>query len=107
VSLYERPGIVEQEFSGDAAEVPEGPIEARHPSRLPLVSEDRRVAPSAVPQRGDEQVHPSRHAPDLHHAAAEVDLELLTGRRLEADGRLGLGLQLLAVGLHRALDRPE
>lgn len=46
-------------------------------------------------------------AGNLDQPLTEVDLQLMTGRRLEPHRRQSLGPEGLAIGLNRPLDRPE
>ena len=70
------------------------------------MAESDHVAASGIPQRGHEQMHSGLVPPDFHGRLAEVDLQLLAGRRLETDRGLGpgpeFGPQALTIPLYRA-----
>ena len=63
--------------------------------------------PARIAQRRHKQVDPHALAGDRHPRLAEVDLQLMTGRRLEAQRRPRLGPQRLAQSRHRPLDRAQ
>lgn len=96
-------GIVDQHLVRHAPEVPEGGLQAGDPGRLPLVTERRDEVAARVAQCRDEQVNPHPLTADLHGGGAEVDLQLLPRRRLEAHRGSALRLQILAQSLDGAL----
>ena len=107
VLLHQRLRVVHQHLLGNAAEVPERPLQPREPRRLALVPERLRVAPPRVAQRRHEQLRPHPLAPDRHPRLAEVDLQLPTRRRLEPQRRLRLRPQLPPMRRHRPLHRAQ
>ena len=63
--------------------------------------------PPGITQRRDEQVHAHALAGDRGAHLAEIDLHLMTRRRLETHRRPRLGAQFLAQMRHRPLDRAQ
>src|SRR5579859_756437 len=66
-----------------------------------------RERPARITQRRDKHVHAHRLVPDTHALLTEVDLELMTRRRLEPHRRARFRRQLLPIARHRPLDRPQ
>jgi transposase len=93
--------VVDQQLARRAAEVPEGALEALQPGRLALVQEQRDVGAARVAQGGHEQMDLDHLAGHRHAHAAEVDLQLMSGRHLEAHRCQRLGEQLSAQVRHR------
>ena len=83
--------------------MPERAFQALQPGRLAFVKEHRHVGPARVAQRGHEQMHLHRIASHRHAHGAEVDLQLVAGRGLEAHGGRTLGEHLTAQVRHSAL----
>jgi len=103
VVVDQRLGVVEQQLVRHAAEVVEGVFQALQPRRLALVQEHAHVAAAAVAERRHEEVNALDLLADGHAGAAEVDLQLLAGRGLEAYGGERFGAQRPAQRLDRAL----
>jgi hypothetical protein len=84
VLVNQRPGVVDEQLARRAAEVAPCAFNASQPGTLALVQEHFHVAAPRVAQRGDEQVDLLRLAVELDVQRAEVDLQLLARRGLEA-----------------------
>lgn len=105
--LDQRPGIVEQNLLGHTAKGPEAAFHAVEPMLLAFATVSPGVQPAGIAERGDEEEYLLHPVPDRDTPLAEVDLQLLTGPRLEAHRRAGLGTQLLPQVGDRALDRAQ
>jgi hypothetical protein len=105
--LDERPGVVEQDLGGNAAEVQEGALDAFEPVGLSLPQRRSNVDPSRVAERGDEQVGAQLRVTDPHPGLAEVDRQLMPRRRLEPHRRACLGLQLASPAGDPTLDMAQ
>ena len=103
----QRPRIVEKHLPRRAAEAPERALQAVEPRRLPLKPERLNEHPARIAERRHKQMDPHRLPADRHAHLAEVDLQLLARRRLEANAGPRLGLQHLAQRRHGALDHPQ
>ena len=103
--LDQRPGIVEQHLLGHTAKGPEAALHAIEPVLLAFTPVSPGVKPAGIAQRGDEEEYLLHLVPDRDTPLAEVDLQLLTGPRLEAHRRTSFGAQLLSQVGDRALDR--
>ena len=100
-------GVIAEDLLGEAAEVPEGAVEALEPIVLPLGEEGPAVEPARVPQDGGHQVDLHGLTGDPHDLLAEVDLHLLTRRGLEPDRGQGLGPCFLSEGRDGPLQGPQ
>jgi len=80
--LDQRPGIVEQNLLGHTAKGPEAAFHAVEPMLLAFATVSPGVQPAGIAERGDEEEYLLHPVPDRDTPLAEVDLQLLTGRRL-------------------------
>lgn len=104
VLVDKRSRVVDQYLAGGAAEVTEGAFQALQPGRLALVQEQSHVGPARVAQRGHEEVYLDRLVGDRHTHGAEVDLQLMPRRGLEANRGRRLGEHFAAQVRHGSLD---
>lgn len=100
----QRPGVVDEQLERHAAEVMEGTLDGIEPRALALMGEGAHVDAAGVAEGQHAQLRDDAFAGDGGPGGGEVDLELASGRRLEAHGGPGFGFEALADGLHRALD---
>ena len=107
VRVHERLGVVDQQRPHPPAEMGKGRLDAGKPGTLAFVPQRAGEAPPRVAQRCHKQEHPHRLAADHHAHLPEVDLHLLTRRRLEADRRPARRLQFLAEPPARPFDRAQ
>ena len=98
------PRIVIQTREGHAAEVAKGPLVAVEEHREPLVRIAIRETAARVAEGEHEEVDGLRPLADPHPQLPEVDLRLLAGAGLEADGRDGRPAALVPPRLHVPLD---
>src|SRR5207253_1450856 len=94
------PRIVIQTREGHAAEVAKGPLVAVEEHREPLVRIAIRETAARVAEGEHEEVDGLRPLADPHPQLPEVDLRLLAGAGLEADGRDGRPAALVPPRLH-------
>jgi hypothetical protein len=99
--------IVEQHLFGNSAKVAESAFDTGKPTLLALVAKRLDIEPPRVAQRRYEQINLHIVVADHRPTLAKVDLQLLAGRRLEADRRARLCLQFASQVTHLALDRPQ
>src|SRR5262249_60202524 len=92
---------------GTPAEVTEGTLHTSKPTLLALVTEWPDIEPPRIAQRRHKQVHLHVLVTDHCSALAEVDLQLLAGRRLKADRCSRFRFQFAPQMTHLALDRPH
>src|SRR5947208_1578135 len=83
----QRASIVDEHCLRDAAEVQERAREALAPVVVSLAQERPHVDPPRIPEHGDEEVDAHLATADEDASLAEVDLELMARRRLEANRR--------------------
>ena len=99
VVVDQRLGVVEQQLARHAAEVPERALQALQPRRLPLVPEHARRSCGASSPAWPRTGGPWTCSPPTGtRSAAEVDLQLLAGRRLEAHRGQRLGAAARGAG---------
>ncbi len=103
----QRPGIVEQNLLGHAAERREGALHPLEPVLLPFADEGPDMDPARVAERRHEERHQLRRALDLDAPLPEVDLQLLARTGLEPHRRPRLGAKLPTQMRHRTLDRAQ
>lgn len=99
--------VVEPHLFGDPAKVPERTLQSGKPALLALVSEGPDIKPVRTAEPGDKQIDFDSVAVDQHPALAEIDLQLLAGRRLKANRRPRLRLRPASQRCHLTLDRPQ
>ena len=99
--------VVEQNLGRHPAEVPERALQPLQPALLALVAGTPARASGARSPASPRTGTPSSKAPDQDAPLAEVDLQLVARRRLEADRRPRLGRQLTPQRRHLPLDRPQ
>ena len=102
----QRPCVVAEDRPRDAAEVGERRGDPLPPVILPLIEEGFDKQPARVAQDRDEEEHSDRALANLHALLAEVDLQLIPGRRLHTHRRQGSRPTRLADVRHGSLDRP-
>ena len=107
MAVDQRARIVEKHLLRRSAEVAEGCLHPLQPSRLPLVPEGAHENPPGIAKRRHEQIEPHALAADRRPRLAEIDLQLMPRRRLEAQRRPRLRPQRLAQPPHRPLDRAQ
>lgn len=85
----------------------ERPREALAPIVVSLAQERAHVEPPRIAEHRDEEVDAHLSASDEHTSLAEIDLQLMTRRRLEANRRHLRGAPSLAMRRDRSLQRPQ
>jgi hypothetical protein len=100
-------GSVDQDPLRHAAERAERAGETLTPVVLALTQRRAREDPARVAEHGDEQVDLDPHAGDRDPPLAEVDLHLVTRRRLESHRRELGGALGLTMRREHTLQRPQ
>ena len=103
----QRAGVVEQHLVRHATEHAKRTLHAFEPVLLLLPGEGPDMQTPGIEKRCHEEEHLHGRAADLDTPLTEVDLQLLTGARLEPDRCPCLCSKSLAQGGHRTFHSPQ
>src|SRR6516165_1633624 len=104
---YQGPGVVQQDLLRHSAELGKRAFQSVEPALLSLVAKRPDVMPARITERGNEQIRAHFAADDLDQALTKIDLHLLARRCLKPHRRPRLRRKLLAIPLHRPLNRAQ
>ena len=104
---HQRARVVPEDRARHAAEVAEGGREAFAPVRAPLIEKRFDEQAPRIAEDGHEQEDAHPHPGDQQRLLAEVDLQLVAGRRLDPDGRERRGALRSSNVRDRSLKRPH